>query len=680
MRRRPKLFSLSATVGSTALLVVSGMVMLALRVPPHEILAALPDRLLVDVDRWTGAKLQPLTGQFVTRALGSGPLDRALPLPTPNSSDPSPVAPGTPQRATMQHDDRLVVAHASSNDRRNSAYTVPSLPFTARTDTTAARREPEEPSDCAATGGTVWYRYTPDRDRRLFVSTLGTRYPLVLGIFEVGPDGRLRRVDCALGTSGNAESRFTTRAGTTYLFQITGPAGGGELVFNLDAAGTHLHVADHSNFTRVALSSDGSRVAYLNDHRTAVFVSDLTTGQRWEVHREHRVEPFVARSVNPAVGSLALSGDGRYAAFHTTEALVADDTNRHDDVYVHDLATGTSVRASLSSDGQQGWLPGSWLPEQIGPAHNNWSWPSVSLSHDGRYVAFTSELAGLVEDDEPRTCTPYTPSQPVDVPYLRCKAVFVRDLVAGSTVRVSIGEGGTSRHSHSYAVEISADGRYLAFVAEDHSALVASSRAAQVYLHDRDADGDGRLDEPGAVTTTLASVSPDGAPGDGDSGMGQPYQALAVSGDGQRVAYWSHAGNLHPDRGGTDQNLYVFDARAGRNELVPDTWREWHPDTLENIGLDLSSDGGTVAFAIEVNQTTVRNEGHWGAILLYDLRHRTLTRLPPLFSGEEEAWADHAPSLSADSRYVALVTHPADCIERETCHALYVYERPTRDR
>src|SRR5437762_13286184 len=51
----------------------------------------------------------------------------------------------------------------------------------------------------------------------------------------------------------------------------------------------------------------------------------------------------------------ALSADGRFVAFDSAAAdLVAGDTNRVSDVFVHDRQTGTTERVSVASDGAQG--------------------------------------------------------------------------------------------------------------------------------------------------------------------------------------------------------------------------------------------------------------------------------------------------------------------------------------
>ena len=79
-----------------------------------------------------------------------------------------------------------------------------------------------------------------------------------------------------------------------------------------------------------------------------------------------------------------LSANGRYAAF-TSRApnLVEDDRNEKADVFVHDLWTGRTIRASLTADGT----------EADGDSF------VAGISADGRIVAFTSLADNLVRGD-----------------------------------------------------------------------------------------------------------------------------------------------------------------------------------------------------------------------------------------------------------------------------------------
>src|SRR5262249_39828411 len=73
---------------------------------------------------------------------------------------------------------------------------------------------------------------------------------------------------------------------------------------------------------------------------------------------------------------------------------------------------------------------------------------SISLSADGRLVAFVSSSSALVPDDTNGA-----------------RDVFVRDTTTGGTTRVSVGAGGQSDGPSSNA-RISANGRYVVFTSQ----------------------------------------------------------------------------------------------------------------------------------------------------------------------------------------------------------------------
>ena len=83
-------------------------------------------------------------------------------------------------------------------------------------------------------------------------------------------------------------------------------------------------------------------------------------------------------------GTPNISADGRWVAFQSeANNLVADDTNRVGDVFVHDRQTGVTEQVSVTSEGTPG-NGGSYSP---------------SISADGRWVAFVSLASNLVADD-----------------------------------------------------------------------------------------------------------------------------------------------------------------------------------------------------------------------------------------------------------------------------------------
>ena len=124
---------------------------------------------------------------------------------------------------------------------------------------------------------------------------------------------------------------------------------------------------------------------------------------------------------------ISVSADGTLVAFVSgSPNLVAGDTNGVRDVFVRNLVTGTTTRASLGSGGQA-----------------NGASSNARISADGRFVVFTSLATNLVAGDTNGAAD-----------------VFERDLATGQTTRVSVSAGGVQGNDASggAASGISADG------------------------------------------------------------------------------------------------------------------------------------------------------------------------------------------------------------------------------
>ena len=111
-----------------------------------------------------------------------------------------------------------------------------------------------------------------------------------------------------------------------------------------------------------------------------VFVRDRATGALERVSVNTAGAEGNDWSLAPSISS-----DGRFVAFHSIATnLVADDNNFDFDVFVRDRLNGTTVRASVRTDGTEGG-------QSLGSTN-----PSISA--DGQVVAFESE-ADLVPAD-----------------------------------------------------------------------------------------------------------------------------------------------------------------------------------------------------------------------------------------------------------------------------------------
>src|SRR5215218_4203269 len=344
----------------------------------------------------------------------------------------------------------------------------------------------------------------------------------------------------------------------TIVGAAIGAKGGAETTTVLVSADKDGRGGD-GNSLEPAISGDGRFVAFASraknlspaakGGRRQIFVKDTKTGAVTLVSRADGAAGAVGdgNSYNPSI-----SADGRYVAFASTaESLVPDDA-AYNDVFVRDLAAGTTTLVSRAS----------------GPAGAAGDGESIepSISADGRHVAFASGANNLVADDV-KTAQ---------------GDVFVRDLDASVTELVSRASGaaGIAAADYSFEPSISADGRMVAFSSRaqlDPEDFDESSFPQDVFVRDRAA----------AVTVLVSRASgATGKPSDVES------SSPAISADGTHVAFASDA-KLTGQRG-YDRNVFVRDLAAGTTRLVSvgDEGKAGDAKRLPAI----SADGRYVAF------------------------------------------------------------------------------------
>ncbi|HEU4733172.1 MAG TPA: Ig-like domain-containing protein [Kofleriaceae bacterium] len=275
----------------------------------------------------------------------------------------------------------------------------------------------------------------------------------------------------------------------------------------------------------------------------------------------------------------AISEDGRFIAFTTGLSLVTDDTNNFDDVYLYDRGTRTFTRASVSSTGGQG----------------NGASRRPRLSADGRYVVFESFASNLVagdsnarldvfrhdrvtgetirvsvatgdaqasgssgvpdvSEDGNRVVFASTAFDLVAGDSNGSSDIFLRDIAAATTTRVSLGSAGGQGDQGSTSPVISGDGNHVAFV----------STATNLVDVDNDGLADVFARDLLTATTTRVSVSSTGVEAD------RPALLPAVSRDGAVFAFLSNATNLVAVPAGTVQQVYIRDL-AGPITIRPVT-------------------------------------------------------------------------------------------------------------
>ena len=150
------------------------------------------------------------------------------------------------------------------------------------------------------------------------------------------------------------------------------------------------------------------------------------------------------RSNGESVESRA-SADGRFVAFASYASnLVPRDTNGTSDIFVRDRVAGATRRVSVSDAGAQA---------------NDFSF-DPDISADGRYVAFSSDATNLLDRRGPRA------------------QVYVRDLAAGRTIRVSVTTGGRSARTGQLRPVDQRRRRYVAFMSRPRGTSSPATRTA----------------------------------------------------------------------------------------------------------------------------------------------------------------------------------------------------------
>ena len=230
----------------------------------------------------------------------------------------------------------------------------------------------------------------------------------------------------------------------------------------------------------------------------------------------------------------AISGDGRYVAFQTKNRLVSasDYSDRTVDIYVRDRDT--------DADGlfdEPGAVKNVHVSVTTAGAGATASSGQPDITPDGRFVAFHSD-AQLGSGDTNPCSDIYVHDRDTDVDGLYDEAGGV------ATALVSAKNGNAPfcdssfQIGSSYIASISDDGRLVAFESSADFFFTNDSDAdnSDVFVHDRDADGDGVLDEAAVGATSNFLASPGTYQDDAYASTSYP----SISGNGDMVAYWSN--------------------------------------------------------------------------------------------------------------------------------------------
>jgi Tol biopolymer transport system component len=337
--------------------------------------------------------------------------------------------------------------------------------------------------------------------------------------------------------SGESREPVFSPDGTKVAFLSTagdfGPAdtGGWDLYLRDLASGTTTRVSvDPTTGAGLGLvlepvfSPDGTKLAF-STHRPSrdIYVRDLVTGDLILVSANATGTGGAnAESLYPA-----FSPDGTKVAFASRATNLGPvDGNAAYDVYLRDLAAGTTTLVSANATGTGSGNLGSTTPV---------------FSPDGAKVAFTSNASNLGATDTNNT---------VDV--------YLRDLTTQTTTLVSTNATGTDSGN-----TFSGGFGPLAF-SPDGAGLVFDSDAGDLGPTDTNGTTDIYFRDLSTGVTSLVSVNAQGT----DSGNSSSSPSLRAGVVGRQVLFTSHADDLGPhDTNGTS-DVYVRDLATGTTTLV----------------------------------------------------------------------------------------------------------------
>jgi Tol biopolymer transport system component len=272
--------------------------------------------------------------------------------------------------------------------------------------------------------------------------------------------------------------------------RVSVPDGGGQHTFdsrNADVSASGLHVA---------FEADGGLAAGDSNDRPDVYVHDIPTEHTERVSVDNG-EIGLLDGYNPSI-----SDDGQVIAFESFHAL-SPLTDSQRDILVRDRSgTGTTNQESVLLQG--------------GVAANGHSF-APSISEDGRVVAFETEatnlhLGGIADTNGVRD-------------------VIVRDRVAHTNVRASVGPNGTERADAATGAQLDDAGTKVQFISRSPYVNTDSNDRPDVFVRD--------LTNGVNVRTSVSTF--------GGQVFSADLTATDLSGDGTVSTWsWSTGNHVHP--------------------------------------------------------------------------------------------------------------------------------------
>ncbi len=481
-----------------------------------------------------------------------------------------------------------------------------------------------------------------------------------------------------------------------------------------------------------SISADGRMVAFLSRATTLVesdrngfadvFVRDRANGT---TRRVSVSSPGV--EANGHSCACALSPDGTFVAFRSRASnLVPDDKNNAGDVFLHELATGTTMRVNLlaggvethgdvtspcsvfvSTGGRRVLFATDARELAVIPEWNDWvtyfyergvdGLTRVDGTFDGVPVAHDAVLHGFTADG--RRCL----LSPEGALYGRpgVPTLFVGDVTAATLECVNDTGMREEPDRAAYESVISADGQVVAWVTSATTLVEDYPPGSNVYVYDRG--------------TGAAEVVTRGIDGRGLVGL----EALALSGDGRWLAYVTTAMNVVPDHRDGDPDVFLHDRATHETRWVAKATsyvlslsfdgrylvflsftdgtlqlfdrERWAFRRVDVTALSqgapssvndavISGDGSCVAFSAAGSSLVPGDTNQMYDVFVWERSTGEITRVSVSSQGIQSDWSCTSAALSADGRYVAFESQSTTFVPPDADEAIdvFLHDRVTR--
>ncbi|MHB8086478.1 MAG: TolB family protein [Dehalococcoidia bacterium] len=215
--------------------------------------------------------------------------------------------------------------------------------------------------------------------------------------------------------------------------------------------------------------------------------------------------------------------------------------------------------------------------------------------------------------------------------------------------RVSVNSNGDQANYGGYFLNISKDGRYIAFMSNSSNLVTGDTNNKEdIFVHDR-------------ITGLMSRVSVDSHGNQGNSYSDFP----SISGDGRYVAFDSFASNLVTGDTNDDLDVFVHDCMTGITNRVSVDSNGNQSNSYSNFP-SISDDGRYVAFTSKASNLVTGDTNGLEDVFVHDCITGVTSRVSVDSNGNQSNWWIEEPSISGDGRYVAFDSFASNLVTGDT--------------